>query len=262
MPRVVYATYPTQIQAFETIFATDLVYQPGCYELCGDAHCCHFSRYRTSTRHQELPLLPGEYEFMEQKGYLSQYKKYRRLHLEIRLDSVTISYNSLLVSLKVPSCQCRHDIRPTVCRLYPLLPLFSSESSLIGVDSRFGILEELESLASAPPACQVAALPFAELEKFLTICRAIAGEPLWVFHLMAYKITKDYCVAVLKNGGRIPPDRLSIAGAAENVKFDLIDGSLPNMAELRYVLDRLAAGFKAKYGNVFDLGETAATTAI
>jgi hypothetical protein len=31
---------------FDKIYATDLVYRPGCWQLCGDAHCCNFNRYR------------------------------------------------------------------------------------------------------------------------------------------------------------------------------------------------------------------------
>jgi hypothetical protein len=59
---------------FDTIFATDLVYERNCHTLCGDAHCCHFRRYKGEGSLHQLPLLPGEYEYMQNRGYLSQYK--------------------------------------------------------------------------------------------------------------------------------------------------------------------------------------------
>ena len=55
---------------FETIYSTDLVYAPDCWKLCGDAHCCNFMRYKSKMSilgknlFQELPLLPGEFEFL------------------------------------------------------------------------------------------------------------------------------------------------------------------------------------------------------
>jgi len=46
---------------FDTVYSTELVYRSGCWELCKDAHCCHFSRYKHERTQgtQELPLLPG-----------------------------------------------------------------------------------------------------------------------------------------------------------------------------------------------------------
>ncbi len=64
---------------FEQIYATDLVYVPECWKLCGDAHCCNFARYKSRfkmigcTPFQELPLLPGEYEFLASKNWLNQF---------------------------------------------------------------------------------------------------------------------------------------------------------------------------------------------
>ena len=40
---------------FEKIYASDLTFQPGCWELCGDAHCCHFSRYKANFSLIEMP---------------------------------------------------------------------------------------------------------------------------------------------------------------------------------------------------------------
>ena len=64
------------VSGVERIYSTDLTFVPNCWKLCGDAHCCSFSRYKAKFRmiaktpFQELPLLPGEYEFLAAKGWL------------------------------------------------------------------------------------------------------------------------------------------------------------------------------------------------
>ena len=62
---------PTRFEStFDRIYATDLVYAPDCWKLCGNAHCCNFSRYKSQMsilghqRSQEIPLLPGEFDFI------------------------------------------------------------------------------------------------------------------------------------------------------------------------------------------------------
>jgi hypothetical protein len=34
------------ISQFERIYETDLVYVPDCWQLCSDAHCCSFAKYK------------------------------------------------------------------------------------------------------------------------------------------------------------------------------------------------------------------------
>ncbi len=82
---------------FERIYATDLRYVPDCYKLCGDAHCCNFSRYKQKfafmgrSHFQELPLLPGEFEFLRDQGYLAQFQDHelRQISKSRRARSVT-----------------------------------------------------------------------------------------------------------------------------------------------------------------------------
>src|SRR3954468_4396817 len=81
---------------FERIYVTDLTFVPDCWKLCGDAHCCSFSRYKAKFRmiartpFQELPLLPGEYEFHLAKGWLKQFEPFEHRVIEFPIDAGTI----------------------------------------------------------------------------------------------------------------------------------------------------------------------------
>ena len=63
------------IASFDKIYSTDLVYAKDCWQLCGNGHCCNFTRYKSQftmigkSHYQELPLLPNEYEYLQHKGY-------------------------------------------------------------------------------------------------------------------------------------------------------------------------------------------------
>lgn len=58
---------------FEALYRTDLVDQPASWKLCEDAHCCSFGRHKARFRliskggGQDLPLFPGEFEFLQAK---------------------------------------------------------------------------------------------------------------------------------------------------------------------------------------------------
>ncbi len=158
--------------SFECIYSTDLVYVKDCWQLCGDAHCCNFSRYKSrfrlmgQTPFQELPLLPGEYQFLEQNGWLTQFGDYDLKATEYELSDVKLKIESIIS--RRPNCACDHATRPVVCRLYPLLPVFDIEGTCINTEP-MGIFEELEQIAGLSQACQLRSLPFDEMEKFLAI---------------------------------------------------------------------------------------------
>ena len=146
---------PSLAAIFEEVYRTELVYVPDCWKLCGDAHCCNFSRYKkrfrmiARTPFQELPLLPGEFEFLASKGWLAQFEPFEHRAVEFPLDGYTLRAESV-VSLR-PGCACEHATRPTICRLYPLLPVFGIGGDLVGVE-QVGIYEEMERIAGMEPA--------------------------------------------------------------------------------------------------------------
>src|SRR5262245_64791796 len=98
---------------FDEIYATDLRYVTDCWTLCGDAHCCSFSRYKArfrliaQTPFQELPLLPGEYEFLASKGWLAQFGDYDHKVFEFVLDKRCMRVESIIS--RRPHCACNHD---------------------------------------------------------------------------------------------------------------------------------------------------------
>src|SRR5262245_3943711 len=141
---------------FDEIYSTDLRYLKDCWTLCGDAHCCSFARYKARFRmlartpFQELPLLPGEYEYLKEKGWLAQFGDFDHKVVEIVLKAGRMHVESIIS--RRPQCACDHDIRPTVCRLYPLLPTYDIYGRVTGTVN-LGIYEELERIQGLEPAC-------------------------------------------------------------------------------------------------------------
>jgi hypothetical protein len=180
-------------QSFERLYATDLVYVRDCWKLCGDAHCCSFSRYKARfrvmarTAFSEMPLLPYEYEFLRRKGWLAQFGDYDHKVSEYPLSDYTIRVDSIIS--RRPNCACDHATRPVICRLYPLLPVFALDGSCLGVEP-LGIFEELEEIGGLPRACQLESMPFDQLPKFLTFVSELAANPQFLFYLEAYRLAK------------------------------------------------------------------------
>lgn len=202
------AAGPDLSRVFAAIYDTDLVYRPGCWTLCGDAHCCSFRRHKARFRlmardgGQELPLLPGEFDFLAARGWTAQFEPYereRRVHdfgpARLVVDRLT--------SRRPGGCACDHATRTTVCRLYPLLPVLGPDGGLVATE-RLGLYEELEALDGADPACRVDALPFDQLALFLRIAGAIGGEPILAFHLEAYRLAKRHVASRLADAVRPP----------------------------------------------------------
>jgi hypothetical protein len=146
-----------------------------------------------------------------------------------------------------PNCACCHDTRPTVCRLYPLLPCFDINGRVTGIDT-FGIYEELEKIDNLESACRLTALPFEELQKFLTISSEIGRCPKTLYYITAYQITKRHIVSQLSTARSIK-QKSSFALFEEA----LILNKLINHSELKSQLISLADAYQVHYGSQFQL---------
>lgn len=236
---------------FDVIYATDLRYLSECWRLCGDAHCCSFARHKARFRligrkpFQELPLLPGEYEHLASRGWLAQFGEHEHKVTEVALHAGRMRVESIVS--RRPQCACDQATRTTICRLYPLLPVFDVEGRVVGAES-IGIYEVLEDLQGLPPACQVTSLPFEELQKFFTIANAIGHDPTALFYVMAYRVAKHHLRA-----------RLSEAREGATVDMFLLfermwlRGKLMDSAALHTELNLLADQFQRRYGESFSL---------
>jgi len=237
---------------FDEIYATDLRYWQDCWKLCGDAHCCSFSRYKARfqliarTSFQELPLLPGEYEYLASKGWLSQFGDFDHKVFEFPLNPGRMRVESIIS--RRPHCACDHDTRPTICRLYPLLPVYDIDGALIGTDS-LGVYEDLEALQGLEPACRLTSLPFSELQKFLKIASAIGRSALALFYIMAYRLTKEHVRARLMDAHR----RGSGVDIFALFERKLLRGQLIDEDALASELRSLADSFQLRYGERFRL---------
>jgi hypothetical protein len=181
--------------AFDAIYATDLVYEQECWKLCGDAHCCHYDRYKRFGPAAErglakIPMLPGEWAYMEERGFLAQYREPRLERTVLEGRSGTTYHFELLVAEANAACPCTHDQRPTFCRLYPMMPVFEPSGRLKEIDPLFGVFEEMERLMGAPAACQVKVVPEAQRPLLDRICAALGSSPRLVFALSSYRTMK------------------------------------------------------------------------
>jgi hypothetical protein len=250
---------PKYADIYDQIYRTDLVFREGCWRLCGDAHCCHFARYKPQLTQgfHEIPLLPGEWEYLNTTGYIRQYGDYRRLTLGVQLRVGSLVYESLRIS--TTHCPCSHDIRPTICRLYPLLPIYSATAGLIGVDTRVTIFDIIEEALDLPRSCKIDEIPLNELQKFMTLTRALGSEPVLVFHLMAYKLVKDVFQNALLQ-------KLSLEGTAampaeQGALFmayqqDLVT-KVVDWSSVKAQLNELGDSFRRLHGSSFTLASPA-----
>lgn len=240
-----------QLIDFHRIYETDLRYIRDCWKLCGDAHCCSFSRYKANfkliaqTHVQELPLLPGEYEFLEENGWTAQFQDFEHKVIAYQLDDRVIRIESIVS--RRPNCACDQATRTTICRLYPMLPVLEISGKFVGVD-RIGLYEELEALGDLIPACRVDTLPINEMDKLLTIVTAIASSPTAVYQLMAYRLAKNHVFT------RLARDRKnSTVDVFSQFEMAFLRKRLFDHETLRRDLIDLADAFKAQYGEQFDL---------
>jgi hypothetical protein len=237
---------------FATIYATDLVFVEGCWKLCGDAHCCSFSRHKakfkflSKTPGQELPLLPGEYAYLSQNGYLAQFQDHEHRVVDYNFGENRTLRMETIISRR-PGCACDHGTRPTICRLYPSFPVFDVDGRLTGLD-RVGIYDAMEDLDGLERICKVDTMPLAEVEKLLTITTAIAAEPRALFYMMAYQLTHAYVrdrLVTLK-GDRV----MSMFTVFENA---LLRNQLIEADVLKGHLNTLADRFEARWPGQFHL---------
>lgn len=239
------------VRMFDTIYSTDLVYLRDCWTLCGDAHCCSFSRYKARFKliaqgsFQELPLLPGEYQYLQERGWLAQFGDFDHKVIEYSLDHRTLRVESIIS--RKPNCACDHDTRPTVCRLYPLLPVFDVDGRVTRLDS-FGIYEELEKLDHLEPACRLTGLPFTEFQKFLTISSEISRHPKTLYYMSAYRITKEHIRSRLKRAVDV-----YCASSFSLFERGILRKTLFDHSHLKSQLASLADEFHMRYGSGFSL---------
>ena len=238
---------------WNAIYESDLVYEANCWTKCGDAHCCSFSQHKSrfmfmGRKHfQELPLLPGEYEYLAQTGRLRQFGEYKHKRTELALQGGDVVVLDSIVSYR-PGCACEHAHRPTICRLYPLFPVFDIDGRLVGVDAAFGIYEELEKIDGLGRVCEVSALPFDQLNLFLRLVNTIAESPLHLYYMQADRLAKSHVSA---NLSAMRASGSQSAFALFEAQF--LTGTLLNQNILRDELSSLADQFKARYGLSFKL---------
>src|SRR6478672_9679299 len=99
------------IASFDQIYGTDLVYVPDCWKLCGNGHCCNYSRYKSQFtmigqhHYQELPLLPGEWEYLEHRGYLARFGEIQRRVVEYPLSAGVMKIEFMVGRSKPCACE-------------------------------------------------------------------------------------------------------------------------------------------------------------
>lgn len=238
---------------FDRIYATDLSYVDNCWKLCGDGHCCTFDRYKAKFRligtppAQQLPLLPGEYQWLSDKGHLPAFKKHERRATTHEFKGRRIQMETMVG--KEPGCLCTNAFRTTICRLYPVLPCFDVDGTLVGADMEFGSFEMLEELQGLPRVCRIETIPLNQLERLLAITREISRDPVALFYVSAYRLSKQHARARLVElgSGMAQPNFFSLYEMA------LIRKQLVDLPSLDSALGELAGRFENHYGTAFSL---------
>jgi hypothetical protein len=181
---------------FDRVYTTELVFEPDCWKLCGDAHCCHFSRHKAKFRmmakgdtFQELPLLPGEWEYLNERGWAAQFGEH-----ELRASTYAVGDHAFRVEAVIshrPMCACNHGTRTTICRLYPLLPVLDSSGALLKTEA-LGAYEEMELLDGLEPACQIRDIPSSQLDLFNGLAGLLGSHPVLRVYMRAYHLVKRH----------------------------------------------------------------------
>jgi hypothetical protein len=195
---------------------------------------------------QELPLLPGEMEFLKSRGWTRQFGEFEHRVIDFPLDAGTMKLEFLVGRSK--TCACEHDTRTTACRLYPLLPIYDLDGRVVGVDTRFGMFEEVESIDQTERACKIDQVPFSELGKFVTIANAIAQNPTHHFYVMAFRLAKVSAVQRLRATRQCAAPNISTLRIFEGL-FALKQLLDPNI--IRPQLNDLADQFKRRHRERF-----------
>jgi hypothetical protein len=224
---------------FDTIYATDLAWVPKCWTLCGDAHCCGFSRHRArfrlvgGGRGIELPLLPGEYDYLRASGRIAQFGAHERRVVPYGFGRWRIAMESIVTER--PGCACAHDRRLTVCRLYPVIPLFDTDGRVTGT-RRLGVYDALEEIDGGDRICRVETTTFAEFDKLLAVAAAIARDPRAAFHVSAYALALDHVAGRVRSAVEARPgsafaafERLFLTGRL--IDHDVLGQALADKAE-------------------------------
>lgn len=245
--------------ALDQLYSSNLLYVPECWKLCGDAHCCGFSRYKarfkilTSQPFQSLPMLPGEYDYLQAKGWTSQFGEHERRVTEYAIDDRVIRAEEV-VSWR-SGCCCTHETRTVVCRLYPLLPVLDVDGNVTAIDDRFGSFEELEAIDALPSACQVKTLPFSQTDIFLAMSRLIGSIPEWNFHLRAYQIARRHAFARVRDS-----KARSTKSAFELFEMMFFMRRLFDHDSLKAELRALADQFESRHGDQFVLARLSSSS--
>jgi hypothetical protein len=236
---------------FELVYGTDLVFRPECWKLCGDAHCCTFGRHKARFAligrgaAQELPLLPGELDFLVATGRLGRFARHQVRRAEYRFGPHRLGIDSLVIA--EAACGCDHDARTTVCRLYPVQPVFDEAGHLAGIE-RLGIYDQLESLDGGETICRIDSVPLSQMPALLAITSAIAADPVALFHVMAYDLAHKHVSARVAARKAARP-----ASAFRIFETMFLRQELFDRDELDSALTDLAARFARRYGPGFRL---------
>lgn len=237
---------------FDHIYATDLTYVPDCYKLCGDAHCCNYTRYKQQfvfgrkQHSQELPLLPGELEYLTEKNFLGQFEDYSVREVDFPIAQGVIRYRAIVSKRR--GCACNHETRPAACRLYPLFPQYDVSGAVVGVEDGGGIYDDLERIGRLPRACQVSSVPVGAMSKFIALAAHLGSDPIVAFHMEAFRMARAAAAASVE--AAVGTSGRSVFRTFETL---LLRSQLFDVAKLRADLEALCSRFAARHGDRFRL---------
>jgi hypothetical protein len=126
------------------------------------------------------------------------------------------------------------------------------------------MMEVAEEFLGVPRSCQVDALPFQELEKFIAISKAIETEPVIMFQFVVLDLLKTLLRAGLEdNKDQIVSEEdfnlseeVSISNAFQMIQLAFLRGVAIDWRQAKMALEDLGARFRKTYGPAFRLAES------
>ena len=113
-----------------------------------------------------------------------------------------------------------------------------------------GIYEEMERIAGLETACQLTSLPFEQIDKFMTIVVELSKNPLHLYYLEAYRITKQQVSKTLEAKSLSSNRDVFAVFESGFIRQNLVDSQ-----QLRIELNKLASQFQDQYGDRFNLNK-------
>lgn len=233
-----------EIKYWEAISNTEFIFEKGCYNTC-NSHCCRWDT-------PDLPLtiipkggtlfyLPKEYEYISKYGKVTNVPPYK------------MKTNFLNKELFIYYKHCNDDnncnikfSRSLYCKLYPFLPVFDIEGSLIDL-KYISVYDVTYDIIKQKSPCYVKDLKekYLEMWKHKDSTINLLKNPYTLFYIMVGNILHDNYIETLNANQNL----INLNGKEFWKKWEklYLAGKLINKNKLEKDIEKLYNTFNVRY---------------